>query len=165
MRSAARHRRNATMFSKPGSLYVYFSYGMHWCANAVCGPGETPHAVLLRAAAPLAGLDVMRARRPKARRDPDLCRGPGSLGQAFGFDKSFDGVDLVRGAVRIVDDGTPPPDEIGVSVRVGFGEGKGDELPLRFFVPGDARREPAHGKRAAIQSATSRIAAGRCPSR
>jgi DNA-3-methyladenine glycosylase len=129
--------RNATMFSKPGSLYVYFSYGMHWCANAVCGPGETPHAVLLRAAAPLAGLAVMQERRPKARRDRDLCRGPGSLGQAFGLDKSFDGVDLTRGAVRIVDDGTPPPDEIGMSARVGLGAGKGDELPLRFFVPGD----------------------------
>ena len=54
----------------------------------------TPHAVLLRAAAPLAGLDVMRERRAKARRDRDLARGPGSLGQAFGFDRSFDGVDL-----------------------------------------------------------------------
>ena len=150
-------RRNATMFSKPGSLYVYFSYGMHWCANAVCGPGETPHAVLLRAAAPLAGLDVMRARRPKARRESDLCRGPGSLGQAFGFDKSFDGVDLVRGAVRIVDDGTPPPAEIGVSVRVGLGEGKGDELPLRFFVPGDAHvsRLTGSGRRSSRRPAAS----------
>jgi len=129
--------RNATMFGRPGTLYVYLSYGIHWCANAVCGPGSTPHAVLLRAAAPLAGLDVMRERRTKARRDRDLARGPGSLGQAFGFDRSLDGVDLTRGPVRIVDDGTPPPDEPGISVRVGLGAGKGEALPYRFFVTGD----------------------------
>ena len=129
--------RNATMFGRPGTLYVYLSYGIHWCTNAVCGPGSTPHAVLLRAAAPLAGLDVMRERRVKARRDIDLARGPGSLGQAFGFDRSFDGTDLTKGPVRIVDDGTPPPAAPGVSVRVGLGAGKGDALPYRFFVPGD----------------------------
>ena len=132
-----RTARNASMFGRPGSLYVYLSYGIHWCANAVCGPGPTPHAVLLRAAIPLEGLDVMRARRIKARRDTDLCRGPGSLGQAFGFDRSFDGVDLTRGSVRIVDDGTPPPDAPGSSLRVGLGVDKGDALPYRFFVPDD----------------------------
>ena len=129
--------RNATMFGKPGLLYVYFSYGMHWCANAVCGPGTTPHAVLLRAAAPVAGLETMRARRTKARRDVDLCRGPGSLGQAFGFDRSFDGADLTRGSVCIVDDGVPPPVSPGVSPRVGLAVGKGDERAYRFFVRGD----------------------------
>jgi DNA-3-methyladenine glycosylase len=129
--------RNATMFRRPGSLYVYLSYGIHWCANAVCGPGTSPHAVLLRAAVPLTGLEEMRVRRARARRDVDLARGPGSLGQAFGFDRSFDGVDLTRGRVRIVDDGTPPPDAPGVSVRVGLGTGKGDAFPYRFYVPGD----------------------------
>ena len=130
--------RNAMMFGPPGRLYVYFSYGTHWCMNAVCGPGNQPHAVLLRAAAPLAGLDVMRERRVAARRDRDLCAGPGRLGQAFGIDGSFDGVDLVRGALRILDDGVGPPSKPGVSRRIGLGTDKGEELPLRFYVPGDA---------------------------
>ena len=75
------------MFGPPGKLYVYFSYGMHWCMNAVCGPGEQPHAVLLRAAAPLAGMDSMRERRVAAKRDRELCSGPGRLGQAFAIDR------------------------------------------------------------------------------
>ena len=128
--------RNATMFGPPGRLYVYFSYGNHWCMNAVCGPGRQPHAVLLRAAAPLAGLEAMRACRG-AVRDRDLAAGPGRLGQAFGVDRSYDGADLVRGALRIVDDGTAPPARPGVSTRIGLGPGKGEALELRFFVPGD----------------------------
>jgi DNA-3-methyladenine glycosylase len=132
-----RTARNATMFGRPGSLYVYFSYGNHWCMNAVCGPGERPHAVLLRAAAPLDGIELMYARRRAARRDRDLCSGPGRLGQAFAVDRSFDGTDLVRGALRIVDDGTPPPVEPRVSTRIGLAPGKGDEFPWRFSVPDD----------------------------
>jgi DNA-3-methyladenine glycosylase len=129
--------RNGVMFGPPGHLYVYFSYGNHWCMNAVCGPGLQPHAVLLRAAAPLAGLDAMRERRTAARRDRDLCSGPGRLGQAFGVDRSFDGRDLVRGELRIVDDGVAPPAAPGVSRRIGLGADKGEELALRFYVPCD----------------------------
>ena len=101
------------MFGPPGHLYVYFSYGIHWCMNAVCGPGVQPHAVLLRAAAPLAGVARMRERRGAERRDRDLCSGPGRLGQAFGIDREFDGADLVRGRIRIVDDGVAPPRPAG----------------------------------------------------
>jgi DNA-3-methyladenine glycosylase len=130
--------RNAPMFGAPGSLYVYFSYGNHWCMNAVCGPGKRPHAVLLRAAAPLTGLDVMRARRAKAKRDRDLAAGPGRLAQAFGVDGAYNGTTLLRGGwLRIVDDGVPPPVRPGVSTRIGLGAGKGDELLLRYYVPGD----------------------------
>jgi DNA-3-methyladenine glycosylase len=129
--------RVASMFGPPGRLYVYFSYGNHWCMNAVCGPGARASAVLLRAAAPLDGLETMRARRVKANRDRDLAAGPGRLGQAFAVDRSFDGTSLLRGPLRIVDDGTPPPARPGVSARIGLAAGKGERLPYRFYVPGD----------------------------
>jgi DNA-3-methyladenine glycosylase len=131
--------RNAAMFGPPGHLYVYFTYGMHWCANAVCGPGVTPHAVLLRAAAPLEGLDAMRARRPAARRDRDLCSGPARLAQAFGIDRALDGADLVRAGagIRVVEDGTAPPRRPGASTRVGLSTGRGEHFVWRFTVSGE----------------------------
>ena len=129
--------RNASMFAAPGTLYVYFSYGVHWCMNAVCGPGARAHAVLLRAAAPVTGLELMRARRVKATRDRDLTSGPGRLGQAFAADRALDGTNLRRGPLRIVDDGIPPPADPGVSARIGLGRGKGEHLPYRFYVRGD----------------------------
>jgi DNA-3-methyladenine glycosylase len=133
--------RNATMFGPPGHLYVYFTYGMHWCANAVCGPGRIPHAVLLRAAAPIAGLGVMRERRAvRARgaiRDRDLCSGPARLAQAFGIDRALDGADLVKGSIRIVDDGTSPPEHPEVTTRVGLSLGRGEQLAWRYVVAGD----------------------------
>ncbi len=132
-----RTQRNATMFGEPGALYTYFTYGMHWCANAVCGPGPQPHAVLLRAAIPIDGIETMRARRAKARRDRELCSGPARLAQAFAIDRSHDGFDLTRGPVRIVDDGVAPPAAPGVSARIGLAAGKGDEFPWRFYVAGD----------------------------
>ena len=88
--------RNRTMFEGPGRLYVYFTYGMHWCSNAVCGDVGSGTAVLLRAAAPLDGLDLMWARRDRRRaKERDLCSGPAKLCQAFGLDGTFDGADLV----------------------------------------------------------------------
>jgi DNA-3-methyladenine glycosylase len=132
-------KRNAAMFGPPGGLYVYFTYGMHWCANAVCGDDGEGVAVLLRAAAPLTGLDQMRLARGKAaRRERDLCSGPAKLCEAFGLDRAFDGADLVtidRG-VTIVDDGTPPPSQPGNSTRIGLSAGA--EHPWRWFVGGDA---------------------------
>ena len=133
-----RTRRNATMFGPPGHLYVYFTYGMHFCANVVCGEEGVGTAVLLRALEPLAGLDAMRAAFPEARADRDLCRGPARLCRAFSVDRDLDGADLVvadRG-LAIADDGTGPPLRPGVSSRVGLSAGA--DLPWRFFVPGSA---------------------------
>jgi len=87
------------MFGHAGLLYVYFTYGMHWCANVVCGEAGHGTAVLLRGAAPIEGVDEMFEGRPAARRDRDLCSGPAKLCQAFGLDGSFDGADLVVAAV------------------------------------------------------------------
>jgi DNA-3-methyladenine glycosylase len=129
--------RNRTMFGPPGGLYVYFTYGMHWCANVVCGDEEEGVAVLLRAVAPLTGLDAMRAARPRIRRDRDLCRGPARLCQAFGLDGGFDGADLVTAdrGVWVGDDGTPPPAHPFQTTRIGLSAGA--EHPWRWCVPGD----------------------------
>jgi DNA-3-methyladenine glycosylase len=129
--------RTEVMFGPPGHLYVYFTYGMHWCANVVATKDGDAAAVLLRAAAPVAGIEVMRARRPKARRDRDLLAGPARLCQAFGLTGAHNGDDLVRGSVRILDDGVAPPDDPGVSTRIGLAAGRGDDHPWRYYVPGD----------------------------
>ena len=128
--------RNATMFGPPGHLYVYFTYGMHFCANVVCGDEGEAAAVLLRGLTPIGGLDDMRAARPTARRDRDLCAGPARLCLALGIDRALDGADLVtadRGA-WLAGDGTPPPVAPGTSGRVGLRVAT--DRPWRFYVPG-----------------------------
>lgn len=130
-------KRNATMFGPTGHLYVYFTYGMHWCSNVVCNPAGGGGAVLLRALHPTEGLAVMWSRRPKAKRERDLCSGPARLAQALGLTGAFDGTDLSRGPVVLLDDGTPPPKRPGNSVRIGLSPGKGDESLWRWWVPGD----------------------------
>jgi DNA-3-methyladenine glycosylase len=141
-------RRNRTMFGPPGGLYVYFTYGMHWCANVVCGDEGVGVAVLLRALAPVAGLEEMFAARPRARRPTDLCSGPAKLCQALGLDGSFDGADLVTGdrGVWLTDDGTPPPADPVQTTRIGLTAGA--EHPWRWYVPGDphvSRKPPSGG--------------------
>jgi DNA-3-methyladenine glycosylase len=130
-------RRNRTMFGPPGHLYVYFTYGMHWCANVVAATEGVGMAVLLRAAAPIRGVEDMRERRGTARVDRELCAGPARLTQAFAITGADDGADLVRGPLRILDDGTPPPARPGRSTRVGLTPGRGDEHRWRWFVTGD----------------------------
>lgn len=129
--------RNATMFGRAGLLYVYFTYGMHWCANAVCGDEGEGTAVLLRAIEPIEGLEAMRLARCKARRERDLCSGPAKLCEAFGITGELDGADLVGGdrGITIVDDGVPPPRRPGNSLRIGLSAGA--EHPWRWYVKGN----------------------------
>ena len=134
--------RTAVMFGPPGFLYVYFTYGMHWCANVVCGPDGEAAAALIRALEPLHGLEEMRTARPGARRDRDLCNGPAKLCQALGITGAETGTDLVapaaggaRATVRLLADGTPPPKRPGRGTRIGIKVGT--EHPWRFWVPGN----------------------------
>ena len=144
--------RNRTMFGPPGHLYVYFTYGMHHCANVVCGPEGVCSAVLLRALAPLAGEPIMRRARNAASRrrstrplrPVDFCSGPARLCQAFGLDRRDDGADLVavpaspvrgRLPIFIVHDGAPPPNQPGRSGRIGVSQAP--HRHWRFCVAGD----------------------------
>jgi DNA-3-methyladenine glycosylase len=130
-------KRNATMFGPPGRLYVYFTYGMHWCANVVCRPEGVAGAVLLRAAAPIAGLETMWSARPAAKRERDLCNGPAKLCQALGVTGELDGADLLRpgGPISLCTDGMAPPPEPAFGPRVGISVAA--EHPWRFWVAGD----------------------------
>jgi DNA-3-methyladenine glycosylase len=131
-----RTARNATMFGPAGHLYVYFTYGMHWCANVVCGDDGSAAAVLLRAASPVAGLDRMLEARA-GRGGVELASGPAKLCQALGLERSFDGADLLDPSSRIalLDDGVAPPRRPGRSTRVGIRAGR--EHRWRYWVPGD----------------------------
>ncbi len=140
--------RTAVMFGPPGFLYVYFTYGMHWCANVVCGPDGEAAAVLIRALAPLSGLGEMQAARPAARLPRDLCNGPAKLCQALGITGADSGTDLLAtprrsrppgagtpAVVRLRDDGTPPPRRPGRGTRIGIKEAT--DKRWRFWVPGN----------------------------
>lgn len=131
-----RTARNDTMFGPAGHLYVYFTYGMHFCTNISCGDDGVAAAVLLRGLDPMEGIDAMRLDRTACRRDRDLCAGPGRLSKALGFDRGYDGADVVAGdcGVTVADDGSPPPDAPGVSTRIGVSTAV--DMPWRFYVPG-----------------------------
>ena len=131
--------RTRTMFGPPGRLYVYFTYGMHWCANIVCGREGECEAVLLRAGEPFFGVEEMRELRSGA---PDrlLAAGPARLTKAMGIGKHHDGASLLRGGEFwcAVDDETERfrRAEISQTVRIGLAEGRGHDIPWRFVVPG-----------------------------
>ena len=130
-------RRNATMFGPAGHLYVYFTYGMHWCANVVCADGGIGAGVLIRALEPLAGLDQMRLARPRATRDQQLCSGPARLAQAMGITGADDGADLVTGAqgFRLLRDPAAPRFELVATPRIGIS--KAIDAPWRWYAAGN----------------------------
>lgn len=124
--------RNAVMFGPPGHLYVYFVYGLHHCANVVCGPGSKPEAVLLRAADLVEGEDLARVRRgavPAAR----LAAGPGNLASAFGIDRGLNGADLLAGPIRLVPPAEPAAFDRSPRIGVGYA-GDWVAQPLRFVM-------------------------------
>jgi len=131
-------KRNATMFGPPGHMYVYFTYGMHWCSNTVCGDEGDGSGVLLRALEPLAGIAQMRLARPRARRERDLCSGPARLTQAMGIAGAHDGIELYTGDApfAVVSDGMPSPPAAPGSPRIGIS--RGQEHHWRWFVKGNA---------------------------
>ncbi|WP_432512011.1 DNA-3-methyladenine glycosylase [Kineococcus sp. SYSU DK001] len=129
--------RTRVMFGEPGHAYVYFSYGMHWCMNLVCGPEGTASAVLLRAGEVVEGLELARSRRVAARRDVDLARGPARLTQALGVDRAQDGVDVCSGGPLEVVAGEPVPDaDVAWGPRVGVA-GAGAPTPWRVRLVND----------------------------
>lgn len=129
--------RNAVMFGPPGHMYVYFTYGMHWCANTVCGDVGEGTGVLIRALEPIAGIARMREARPKVKRERELCSGPARLAQAMSITGEQNGIDLVRArqGYAILDDGTPSPENVPGSARIGIRQGT--DLLWRWLVAGN----------------------------
>ncbi len=133
--------RNALMFGPAGRLYLYFTYGLHWCANVVTGVEGEASAVLLRAGEVVDGLDLARARRPDVA-ERDLCRGPARLARALDLDGDVLGADLLAptSPVRLL----PRPDALVSVVRTGprVGVRLGADTPWRFWLDGESTVSP-----------------------
>jgi DNA-3-methyladenine glycosylase len=123
--------RAAIMFGPPGRLYVYFSYGVHWCANVVVGPEGRGQAVLLRAGEVVLGEDLARSRRPAARATRDLARGPARLTQALAIGPDDLDTDLLSPASSVRLHRGPAPAAISAGPRVGITQAT--HLPWRFW--------------------------------
>jgi len=123
--------RNVIMFGPPGYLYVYRSYGLHWCANIVCEPEGSGAAVLLRAVEPTDGLDAMRSRRGL---DDErlLCAGPGRLTQALGITGAHNGYSLLAAPFELA----PPRQRVEVAVSRRIGITRAPEQPWRYVAAG-----------------------------
>ncbi|HZH07830.1 MAG TPA: DNA-3-methyladenine glycosylase [Lautropia sp.] len=128
--------RNASMFGPPGHVYVYRSYGIHWCLNLVCREDGHGAGVLIRALEPLAGIETMRARRAVAGRVPQddrlLCAGPGRVGQALGLGPEHDGLRVDAPPFQLV----PAPRAAALVVGARIGISKATDKPWRFGLAG-----------------------------
>jgi DNA-3-methyladenine glycosylase len=162
--------RNEQMYARPGTAYVYFTYGMHFCMNVVCGRKDEPSAVLIRAVEPVEGIETMRGlraahpgRRPRSARRPAddaLCSGPARLCQAIAIGREQNGLDLALGRTLYIaephaDSGIPPVSARGIvrTARIGIGyAGAWADKPLRYVVAGSPHvskppRPSEHGRR------------------
>ena len=139
-----RTARNASMFEAGGCIYVYFTYGMHHCLNIVTGPAGLSRAVLLRGGEVVDGIELARARRPAARVDRDLARGPARLCAALGLDRSDDGT-LLGGPGSRISLTLPEPQRAPDAERIRRGPrtglagpgGDGEAFPWRFWLDGE----------------------------
>lgn len=125
--------RNQVMFGPPGFLYVYFIYGMHHCANVVCGPEGRASAVLLRAGEVIDGLEIARSRRTGS--DRDLARGPARLCATLGIDLSHKGTGLDSGPLTLTLNTPVPATAVATGPRVGLR--LAPDRPWRFWIDGD----------------------------
>ena len=147
--------RTAVMFGPAGHLYCYFTYGMHWCANVVCGTDWIAAAVLLRAGEVVDGLNAARARRPAARRDAELARGPARLASCLGLDGGHNGIDLCDPASAVRLESMPARRLRGITAGPRVGLTVAVAEPWRFwladsasvsaFRPGARRRRSGAG--------------------
>ena len=127
-----RTERTRVIFGPPGHAYVYLCYGMYDCLNLVTEPDGAPGCVLIRALEPVAGLDGIRRRRPKAKRLRDLASGPGKLTMALGIGPEHYGADVTRGLLTVRAFRLPRDFETVTSRRVGISAAQ--ELPYRFYI-------------------------------
>ena len=129
--------RTEPLFGEAGHAYVYLTYGMYHCLNAVAGQVDEPECALIRALRPIEGLEEMRLRRP-GKPDEDLCRGPGKLCMALGIDRALNTRDLTAGDF-IITEGIEIPDSMVVTAkRIGIEKcGEAVDYPWRFYVGGD----------------------------
>jgi DNA-3-methyladenine glycosylase len=155
---AARGRtaRNEVMFGRPGVAYIYFIYGMYYCLNFVTEREGFPAAVLLRAAEPRDGIELMAHNSPHSRKH-HLLSGPGKFCRSYGLTRKQNGLDMT-GNMLYIEDHNEPAKEIGVSKRIGINSGA--ELPWRFFdahseslsKPGKSSGRPKRARKAAYKS-------------
>ena len=141
--------RNAVMWGPAGHLYVYFVYGMHFCANVVCLTEGEAGAVLLRAGEVISDLGLAHARRPTARgRDAELARGPARLCALLGLGREHNGVDVLSASspVRLETGQRVPDADVRTGPRVGVAAGQ--ERPWRFWVAGSRAVTPYKAGRA-----------------
>jgi DNA-3-methyladenine glycosylase len=139
--------RNAVMYGEPGHVYVYFTYGMHFCMNLVCMPEGTASAVLLRAGEVVGGVDLAMRRRlgglPRRLAPRELARGPARMTVALGIDRSHDGLDACAadGELRISAGAPPDPGFVQFGPRTGV-SGAGAEIPWRWYIDGEPTVSP-----------------------
>lgn len=131
-----RTKRTEIMFGEGGVAYVYLCYGIHHLFNVVTNKKDTPHAVLIRAAEPVEGIETMLMRTGKTKPDFSLTKGPGNVSKALGITTKHTGIDLLSNEIFIADDGfVVKKKELIIAPRIGVDYAAEDALlPYRFFI-------------------------------